>query len=855
MQKIKNKTLAILIAALLIISMASSTVILQSVNATTNAHSTAWITAAPNPIGVGQTTIIGMGLVQVNPLSQLLTTSTVANVWNNFKLSITDPNGAISTAGPFTADYTAVSSYAFTPTILGNYTITFIFPGQLVNDYGFDLYYEPSNSTITLTVQEEPILALPLNPLPTDYWARPINWQNVLWWSISGNWLGIQSWTESTGSVNPYTTAPATAHIMWTKPLEFGGQIGGGSPYNQTETSNYYTGKSYQWPFTPPVIINGVLYYNSPSNIAPDYGFYAVDLRNGQTLWYNNGTNQSPTNPTSYGGFSLPVTHWPGISYGQVYTYHNPNEVGGIPYLWGVSGSTYSLFDANTGRWILNVVGSTGGTAIIDPQSELLVYTLRAINNTTGWLAMWNSTKCLGKAGFAVNSIEFRPPSGATLQWSTGVEWNVTVPLYPYSFPASGSVAIGGINDGVILVLGTEQVLTGLVYQPQNYQCEAGYSATTGQLLWGPVNRTLGMGPETSQLRMEAMADGIYTEHNKEDNTYYGFSIHTGQQLWGPVKGSSFAWDLYTRNSATLNGIVYFLGPESIQAMSLTNGTFLWDFAAPPAGVQEAAPTYLFEGQYGLCTGGGDVFVSSSASHGDALFRGAKLYAVNATTGKEQWSIDGSFIGKCFALADGYLVNYNAYDNQIYTFGQGPSKTTVTAPNLGITTATPITITGTVTDISAGASQQAVAANFPNGLPAVSDASMSQFMAAVYEQQQMPHNITGVPVTISVTDSNGNYREIGTTTSNAYGTYSLTWTPDISGNYEVTATFTGSGAYYPSSAATAFYASEPAATASPTQIVGTSMADQYFVPAIAGLFVLIIIVLVLVVLQMFRKRP
>jgi len=283
------------------------------------------------------------------------------------------------------------------------------------------------------------------------------------------------------------------------------------------------------------------------------------------------------------------------------------------------------------------------------------------------------------------------------------------------------------------------------------------------------------MGPETSQLRMEAMADGIYTEHNKEDNTYYGFSIHTGQQLWGPVAGNSYSWDLYTRNSATWNGIVYFLGPESIQAMSLTNGTFLWDFAAPPAGLQEAAPTYLFEGEYGLCTGGGDVFVSSSSSHGDILFRGAKLYAVNATTGKEEWSIDGFFIGKCFALADGYLVDYNAYDNQIYTFGQGPSKTTVTAPNLGITTATPITITGTVTDISAGASQQAVAANFPNGLPAVSDASMSQFMAAVYEQQQMPHNITGVPVTISVTDSNGNYRDIGTTTSNAYGAYSFTW--------------------------------------------------------------------------------
>jgi hypothetical protein len=852
MHKLKNKTMAISIVLLLMLSITSSMIIVESVNATINVGTNAWVTAAPDPVGVGQTVIIGMGLVQVNPLSQLLTSANVSNVWNNYKLSIVDPTGVTTTAGPFTADYTAVSSYAFTPNTVGNYTITFIFPGQLVNSYGHDEYYAASNSTIPLTVQQDPIYALALTPLPTDYWTRPINWQNVLWSSISGNWLGVQTW-EQTNVVNPYTTAPATAHVMWTKPLEFGGQVGGGSPYNQTDISNYYTGKSYQWPFSPPIIINGVLYYNSPSNIAPDYGFYAVDLRTGQTLWYNNGTNLS-TNPSAYGGFNLPVTHWPGITYGQVYSWHNPNEVGGVAYLWGVVGSTYQLFDANTGKWILNVVNSPGGTAIIDPQSELLVYTLKAINNTTGWIAMWNATKCLGAAGFAVNPIEYRPSVGATLQWSTGIQWNVTVPIYPYSVPASGSVAIGGINDGVILVLGTEQVLPGTVYQTQNYQTETGYSAINGQLLWGPVNRTIDMGPETSQLRMEDIANGVYTEHNKEDNTYYAFDIHTGQQLWGKVKGSSYAWDLYTRNYASDNGIVYFLGPESIQAISIANGTFLWDFAAPSAGVQESAPTYLFEGEYGLCTGGGMVFVSGSSSHGDALFRGAKLYAVNGTTGKEQWSIDGFFIGKCFALADGYLVDYNGYDNQVYCFGQGPSKTTVAAPNIGVTTSTPISITGAVTDIAAGTKQDAVASNFPNGLPCVSDASMGQFMASVYEQQQMPNNVTGVPVTISVRDSNGNDRVIGTTTTNSMGTYGLTWTPDIAGTYTVTATFEGSGAYYGSSASTYFYASEPAPTASPAPVAGTSMVDQYILPGIIGIIVAIVIGFAVTILVL-RKRP
>ena len=144
------------------------------------------------------------------------------------------------------------------------------------------------------------------------------------------------------------------------------------------------------------------------------------------------------------------------------------------------------------------------------------------------------------------------------------------------------------------------------------------------------------------------------------------------------------------------------------------------------------------------------------------------------------------------AIADGIATTINAYDNQIYAWGMGRSKTTISALRSDNNTA-PITITGSVTDISAGAQQQSVAANFPNGLPCVSDASMSQFMEAVYEQQPMPHSMTGVPLTLSVLDSNGNYRTIGMTTTNAQGSYGFTWKPDISGNYTVYATFAGTG--------------------------------------------------------------
>ena len=115
-------------------------------------------------------------------------------------------------------------------------------------------------------------------------------------------------------------------------------------------------------------------------------------------------------------------------------------------------------------------------------------------------------------------------------------------------------------------------------------------------------------------------------------------------------------------------------------------------------------------------------------------------------------------------------------------FGKGPSAMTISAPQIGSNNRkTPITITGTVTDVSAGASQDAVEKKFPNGLPAVSDASQSHWMEYVYQQQVAPANTTGVPVTISVIDANNNFRTVGTTTSEALGTYALTWTPDIPG--------------------------------------------------------------------------
>jgi hypothetical protein len=121
-------------------------------------------------------------------------------------------------------------------------------------------------------------------------------------------------------------------------------------------------------------------------------------------------------------------------------------------------------------------------------------------------------------------------------------------------------------------------------------------------------------------------------------------------------------------------------------------------------------------------------------------------------------------------------------------------------------------------------------------------------------QKPKPTDVTGVTVALNVIDSNGNYRTIGTTTSDSSGMFTYAWAPDIEGSYTVIATFAGSTSYYGSFAETSFYAIAPAATATPQPTAAPSTADLYFLPAIIGLFVAMIIGFLLVIL-LLRKRP
>ena len=347
-----------------------------------------------------------------------------------------------------------------------------------------------------------------------------------------------------------------------------------------------------------------------------------------------------------------------------------------------------------------------------------------------------------------------------------------------------------------------------------------------------------------------------------------GFKLITGEQLWGPI-GNSTSFQYYSSSVQSYNdgaystayGNLYVAGFGGIvYCYDTINGNLKWTFGnggsgnSTQGGIEAAwpnRPTLI------AAIADGKIYVfNNEHSPNSPQDKDAKLRCLNATTGSEIWDIlswdsSGQFYSQGGAIADGYLAYQNTYDGKVYCIGKGPSATTTEVQQFGSSMA----IRGTVTDIAAGAKQTEQAGRFPNGVPAVSDESQSAWMQYIYMQKPSPANVTGIPVTISVIDANGNYRIIGTTTSDSDGFFSLNWKPDIEGKYKVDTSFGGSESYYPSHAVTAFYVDSAAATPSPAPIATQSMADSYLLPSVVAIIVAIAVVGVVLALLVKKKRP
>jgi outer membrane protein assembly factor BamB len=916
----RSKTTTIAVALFLMFAIAFSLVALPAANAHTPAWGIpthAYIHVMPNPVGVDQTVTVYMWLDQLFGVGfGAADSAAIGNDYrfHDYQLTITKPDGKTETQTfGYISDPTSNQYYKYTPDQVGEYTFNFTFPGQAYAEYGHnpasvlvgDSYLSSTAST-TLTVQQEPIPgAVGSPPLPTEYWTRPIYGENTGWWSISSNWLGtgapVLSATGS-GDISAFTfspnlpwgsamqrypgdaVGPQTSHVMWTKPLQFGGVVGGNSVAIQGNT--YFEGSAYNQRYTNPIIIAGRLYYTEPvsftgTNSGPTV---CVDLRTGEVIWSR--------------------TDVPALSFGYVYDVEDQNQHGVYPPILFTS-NFGRAFDAFTGDPLFNVTGVPRGMEARGPSGEHLRYVISNAGTTENpdyYLAEWNSSKLWNGQGFAPGGTGYSPVPDTTTTttwhwvntttWVDGIatvtsqnvtttttavdgstsnryDWNVSISELN-TLPAAPAILAGFYDNMLLCMSGTypsaPSSWTGAGSSAPYTYIGVNLNATRasrGKVLWSnPVNA-----PSGNLTVYYAGADptvNVFVETRKETLNFVGYSLTTGKQIWDATP-SQESFDYYGQPGPAqpygqvAYGKLYSSGyGGTVYCYDLTNGDLLWTYGNGGEGNSTRAglntpygvyPTYI------NAIGNGIIYlVTTEHTIETPIYKGALARAINATDGTEIWTLSaytGEFISMSYAIADGYATLFNGYGNQIYVVGRGPSATTVTASPKVSVHGDSVLVEGTVTDISAGTTQDEQAARFPNGVPAVADENMTEWMGYVYQQKPCPTDVTGVEVVIEVLDPNNNYYEVGRTTSDASGMFKASFTPEVPGEYTIIASFAGSEAYYGSYAETAINVENaPAATPAPTP-TPAPMTDTY----VTGFSIAIIIAIAIVGILLLRKRP
>ncbi len=723
---------------------------------------------------------------------------------------------------------------------------------------------------------------------------------------------------------------------MWTRPLQFGGVVGGSNfadggsfPDGAVYGPAYWEGSSYRPRFVNGIVMDGILFYKGViatggSTTGPTI---ALDLRTGKVLWSRDDV--------------------PLLSFGYIYNIWNPDQHGVMaPILF--TSNFARAFDAYTGVQLFNVTNMPTGTSttVAGPSGEQIKYFFQnaGTNAAPQWyLAQWNSSRLWIQdvnpftGGGSLNapsvlnwttaingvpvvgplpssSIQTTVPASSnptdtiivngniplnattnaqtgvyaipitTYDWNISVPWLNTMPLQPtfnsvtgnFTMPAAGTnpVSILAANFGDAMLCRNGSLPVGYkgtsAGQPQlpctmflvNLNASKG---AIGSILWMQTynppagNLTMSFGAVDWQTR-------VFTFNYQETLNWVGYDMNNGNYLYTTPRQSDF--DYYgvgnTMVSVLAYGNLYTSGFSGVcYAFNDRTGELLWTYGNGGEGNSTNGGLQIFYGVYPTfiqSIANGVIYLSTNEhTIPNPMYKGSTYRAINATDGTEIWQLSGypsewSTPGSAWYTADGFLACMNGLDNNIYSIGRGPSALTVSAPNLAAASGQPVIISGTVVDISAGTKQDEQAARFANGVPCASDASMKDWMGYVYQQKPLPTNFTGVDVTINVVDANGNFRSIGTATTDYTGAYNLVWQPDIPGTYNVIATFAGTNGYWPSSATAAFNVMEEHPTTAPTPTAAPSMADQYFIPAIAGLFVFVAIIGVVIILVL-RKRP
>jgi PQQ-like domain len=599
--------IAAAIALLMLLSTASM-VLLPSVQSqeTIVIKTYIFVTAQPDPVGVGQTATVFFALDKIPPWFPNGTLS--GEYWQGITITVQKPDGTSQTLGPFESQSQASGWEPFVPTQTGNYTFQAHFPGQTLTVASTDTYGPSDSQKATLTVQEEPVPAYPSSPLPTEYWTRPIDAQLREWNVISGNWLGLSTGTTNS-MVNLYSKGPETAHIAWTKELGIGGLIGG-----DHASDMYYTGLWYFSKIINPVVINGRLYQRTMSGPFQYKGTACIDIRTGEELWNKDGVF---------------------VSFGSVWYEEIGDIHGGIPILWGtgditdegivpgwgegvLSSSTWHMYDASTGDLIRTLENAGSGTAMFGPNGEVLVYML---DTTDHWLARWNSSAITDFITYMYGMWQWTPTTGPAIDWRDGIDLNVTIP------DVQGDYGISGIDSGVIYARST--------YSMSDWDVVASdvaFDLETGNKLWGPVNRT-----KTGAREMLAMADGVFVDWEKTAFRLTGYDVKTGTILW-TNETDQLATDFLGMVASAAYGKLY-LGDMGghIYTLDLKKGNSVWKSVTGSSSFEYPFGRQGLGNAKLLIADGKVYYPTAEVEPFRPYWRGYSVICLDAATGQELW--------------------------------------------------------------------------------------------------------------------------------------------------------------------------------------------------------------------------
>ena len=848
-----------------------ATTVPSGVTANVSVVNTAFLSVTPYTVGVGQTLLVN---VWQEPPTQ------TNRFYSGYTVTITAPNGATQTVGPFNSyqgDSTAYFDYA--PSQVGNYTFQFNFAGNyfpagwyfngiVYNTYADILasptaaaaiaainpaflafsgpaylqsaYYEAAASPVqTVTVQQQLVAGWPPAPLPTDtYWKFPIPIDYREWWIIGGQYPfdgqgGGTGWPANTNTFasnyayTPYAPGPTSAHIVWVQQGGLVGIAGGQFGYRSIGSGETdYSG-------LPSIIFQGRAYQTVtiPYDGVTQPVWECYNIQTGQIYFQLTGITQPPTVVTE----NLGTPSEPGAGQTGMGT--------GTFSLMSV-GANLVKYDPWSGAVELNIplpasmlqfsfFGVSAGTVYDDPY-VLSIQSLPSGN----YLINWTTT-------------------GSDPNFADRVMSNVS---YPFSSLGDCDFdSMIAVNTGSIVPAGTGS---------SSGEFIMGASLLTGKLLWNVT---------TSNIFFSAMtmlADRGEFAARMLGGFWECWNLQTGAVEWqsatpGTPGGESYPWgDFGAYTVASYGGLLYDFSYAGIYAINWTNGQIAWHFTDPS--VPFEVPWYPSSSWFSNSPQIADgmlYYANGEHSPTEPLARGWGLYCLNALTGEEVWNMTGG--GLAGPISGGYMAFASNDDGSLYVFGIGPSATTVSAPQTAITAGTNVVISGTVLDESSGMISPNTApvgstpaykndAELAN-VACVSDASMTTYMGYLYQQQPIDGlygnvTVTGVPVTISAVGPSGTSIPIATVTSNAQGTFGYTWTaPTTPGQYTITATFAGDDSYGSSTANTYATVVAPTATATPTptatppsNLANTTDLITYIAIAVIVLIIAIAIVGILI---------